>query len=360
MKQIVLVDFGNIAARMLHTAIFLSKPKKKNGQFCTDEYANMGMHLILNTLRLLKKQYKTAEVVICLDGFGSWRKEFYPDYKANRIKSDKDEVNWEEWFAVVQIVIDNLQAHFPYKIIGYKMAEADDSIGIITREYHKSAEIVILSPDKDFIGLLKYSNVKIFDPMKKVWVQKNEAEIDRWEDYHALLGDAVDNIPNIKSRTKFTDKFLAYLKTKEIYTESVLEFHKLTISDKLIEDYNVFKKITAGKLKGQLSEIKDIYKSVPFGEKGVIKFMENLNENLQEDELWKIHFERNKVLTSLDLIPQHIYDGVLEVYKTEKIEYNPNKINEFLMNYSLMTLMKDVTDFYDNSTPSASSLDDFF
>ena len=37
LKTIVLSDFGNISSRMLHSAIYLAKPKKKDGKYIIAE-----------------------------------------------------------------------------------------------------------------------------------------------------------------------------------------------------------------------------------------------------------------------------------------------------------------------------------
>lgn len=88
---------------------------------------------------------------------------------------------------------------------------------------------------------------------KNVYLTRKELE--EWNLLHRCLGDAVDNIPNIKSRTAFSPTFLSYLKENEIYTEKVQDFLNLSISAKIMEDYTVYKKITAGKKKGQYNEI---------------------------------------------------------------------------------------------------------
>lgn len=284
MKTLLLVDFGHLSSRMIHTAIYLAKPKKTDGKYNTEEFKSMIYHMILNSLRFAKKSYKADEVIILLDGFGSWRKDVYPEYKGNRDKSESD-INWVEVYEALNELTEVMQNDFPFKVIGKRKTEADDSIAILAKELHTTHNIMILSEDKDFFQLLKYSNVKQYRPIKKEYVKLTVEEAERYALLHRCLGDAVDNIPNIKSRTAFSPIFLSYLKENEIYTESVPEFLALSISDKLIDDFKVYKKITAGKKKGQFSEIKDIYKTVPFGEKGALKFIDNLEDNLNDNIL---------------------------------------------------------------------------
>ena len=46
-------------------------------------------HMILNSIRMYNKKYRNeyGQLIICADGMNTWRKDFYPEYKANRKKS---------------------------------------------------------------------------------------------------------------------------------------------------------------------------------------------------------------------------------------------------------------------------------
>ena len=61
-------------------------------------------HMILNTIRMYNVKFKDnygPEVVIALEG-GSWRKDYFPQYKANRKKSrDKDTMDWDKLYEII-------------------------------------------------------------------------------------------------------------------------------------------------------------------------------------------------------------------------------------------------------------------
>lgn len=170
MKTLLLVDFGHLSSRMLFTAIHLTKPRKVKGIYQTEEFRSMLYHMVLNSLRYAKKNYKADEVVVLLDGFGSWRKDVYPEYKGNRDKSDSD-IDWPTVYEALNELTDVMQTDFPFKVIGQPKAEADDGIAIVTKALCETHNIVILSEDKDFKQLLMLPNVKLAMPIKKILLE---------------------------------------------------------------------------------------------------------------------------------------------------------------------------------------------
>lgn len=358
LKTIVLADFGNITSRMLYSAISLAKPRKQNGVYITAEFAQIAFHLVLNSLKYTKKKFKADELVICLDGNGSWRKRVYPDYKGNRGKSS--DINWDEWYVYLDQLITVIDESFPFKVIGYNEAEADDIIAIIAKELSPHAKIIVDSPDKDFLQLLKHPNLQLHDPMTKAFRTMNETELENWELEHVLIGDKIDNVPSVVADTEFSPNFLSYLKTNEIYTESVAEFEKLTIAEKLYTEYDVETIVKSGKLKGQKSGIKDVFKTKGFGPAACAKFSLDLEASLCSHPLYKRNYERNKKLVLFEYIPEDIYQGVLQEYANAQVHYSTKGINDFLMKYHLNELLANVSDFYVSGEESTSSLDDFF
>lgn len=358
MKQIVLSDFGNISSRMLHSAISLAKPKKTKGVYNTSEFASIAFHLILTSLKYTKKKFRADELIIALDGNGSWRKRVYPHYKGNRVKST--EINWDEWYLYLNELIKAIDEYFPFKVIGVTDAEADDIIGVIAREYSPHAKIIVDSPDKDFLQLLRLPNVELHDPMTKTFRTMSPSELDAWELEHVLIGDKIDNVPSVVADTEFSDAFKSYLRTNEVYSDSVYDFEKLTIAEKLYTEYDVQTIVKSGKLKGQKSGILDVFKTKGFGPVACEKFIEDLETNLDSHPLYRRNYERNKTLVLFENIPEDIYNNVLEAYKQSTVHYSTKGINDFLMKYHLAELLKNVSDFYVRGEESTSSLDDFF
>lgn len=137
---------------------------------------NMIRHMILNSIRMYNKKYRNeyGQMVICADGMNTWRKDYFPLYKAhrkkNRAESDQD---WPEIFRILNLVREEIKENLPYKVIHLEGCEADDVIGALameTQEFGKHEPVMIISSDKDFIQLHKYNNVKQYSPIQKKMV----------------------------------------------------------------------------------------------------------------------------------------------------------------------------------------------
>lgn len=159
-------------------------------------------HMILNSIRMHRKRFgkKYGEIVLCCD-HGSWRKEVYPQYKANRALNKKEDDNdWEKIFSILNTVKDEIKENFPYKVIDIEKCEADDIIGALvrdTQEFGRNEPVMIVSNDKDFVQLQKFSNVKQFAPVKGKFMTEKDPHGFMFE--HICRGDKGDGVPNILS-----------------------------------------------------------------------------------------------------------------------------------------------------------------
>lgn len=158
-------------------------------------------HMILNSIRSYNHKFKDeyGEMIIACDAGNNWRRQVFPYYKANRKKSrEKSELNWTQIFDSLGKVRDELKMFFPYRVIQVDGAEADDIIGTLVMAHGDTNEkILILSGDKDFVQLQRYSNVKQFDPVQKKWRTTNDP--DRFIKEHIMRGDTGDGVPNFLS-----------------------------------------------------------------------------------------------------------------------------------------------------------------
>ena len=164
---------------------------------------NIIRHMILNSIRMYRQKFRNVwgEVVICSDAGGNWRKKVFPQYKASRKKTrDKSSVDWTEVFRITSMIREEIRENFPYKVMHIEGCEADDCIAQLveeTQEFGKAEDVMIVSSDKDFAQLQRYSNVKQFSPMgKKFIVEKNPRVV---LEEHILQGDTSDGVPNVLS-----------------------------------------------------------------------------------------------------------------------------------------------------------------
>ena len=156
-------------------------------------------HTVLNSIRQYKHQFRHVDhggFVICCDSPKNWRKESFPEYKANRKKRrETDSTDWTSLFEFLHQMIADLREYFPYKVMRVEHAEADDIIAVLTQEEMKNPTTII-SSDKDFIQLQKYEGVQQWSPLTKSFVKGNPEE-SLWE--KLIKGDVGDGVPNILS-----------------------------------------------------------------------------------------------------------------------------------------------------------------
>jgi len=185
----ILVDFSGVAI----ATVAINK--------VNDE--NMLRHMILNSLRMYRTQYKKefGELVLACDGKNNWRRGYYPQYKANRKKSREESgFDWAEAFRIVNKIKEEIKENFPYKVIHIDECEADDIIGTIcenSQEFGQYEDIMIVSADKDFLQLQRYKNVRQYSPlMKKEYIEEHPL---KGLTEKILTGDAGDGVPTILS-----------------------------------------------------------------------------------------------------------------------------------------------------------------
>ena len=164
---------------------------------------NLVKHIILNNLRMYRKKYPEGEynkIIICCDS-PSWRKDVYPEYKANRKTARaKDKHDWPMIFDLIDETLNDIRTNFPYAVIKIDKAEADDIIGALTKHQADKVlhgPVVIISADKDFIQLQKYGLVTQWSPLFDKLVVDHTPSKYLFD--HILKGDSSDGVPNVLS-----------------------------------------------------------------------------------------------------------------------------------------------------------------
>ena len=143
----ILIDFTQIAIGSLMVAI------NRGGQEVDDTLVR---HLVLNNLRYYRSRFteEYGELVICCDSKHYWRRDYFPNYKANRKKDRASSgYDWDFIFTTLNGVRDEIKQHFPYKVLEVYGAEADDIIAILIKQVYDDPDNIIISSDKDFIQL---------------------------------------------------------------------------------------------------------------------------------------------------------------------------------------------------------------
>ena len=161
----------------------------------------MVRHMILNSLRMYRMRFKEeyGELVLCFDSRHYWRRDHFPNYKAGRKKSrENSNLDWDAIFGCLNEIKQELKDYFPYKHVEVYGAEADDIIAALCLELeYDNGKTLILSGDKDFIQLHRFTNVSQYSPITKKMINGHDPY--QYLDEHILRGDATDGIPNVLS-----------------------------------------------------------------------------------------------------------------------------------------------------------------
>tara|TARA_Y100000034_G_scaffold113501_1_gene148585 strand:+ start:395 stop:1117 length:723 start_codon:yes stop_codon:yes gene_type:complete len=147
-----------------------------------------------------------GELVLCYDSKHYWRRDYFPQYKASRrTKRATDSKNWDAIFECLNTIKAEIKENLPYKVLEVYGAEADDIIAALCLELEfDNGKTLILSGDKDFIQLQKYTNVSQYSPITKKFV--NGEDPKQYLKEHILNGDSSDGVPNVLSPDHtFTD-----------------------------------------------------------------------------------------------------------------------------------------------------------
>lgn len=155
-------------------------------------------HMMFNIIINLSNKFNADKVILCVDHKLNWRKKIYPDYKAQRKdKKDKDDIDWDEFYNEFDKFVEYCKNYFPFYVLQVKYMEADDIAAVLAKTYTSDSKVIITS-DGDYVQLLRYKNVKLYDPIKNM--HKKEDDPVRALKIKCLMGDKSDNIPSIKPR----------------------------------------------------------------------------------------------------------------------------------------------------------------
>ncbi len=189
---VLIIDSLNLAFRWKHQKALYFK----------DEY--------IRTVESLKKSYKASQVIILSDwGSSTYRKEIYPEYKANRKakqeeQSEEEAAYFEKFFEEYLKIVEYYRNESTYPTFRFKGVEADDIAAYIVakRKDFGFNEIWLLSSDADW-NLMVQPRVSRFS-----YVTRKEVTYENWEEHYdcspedyisikCLMGDAGDNVPGV-------------------------------------------------------------------------------------------------------------------------------------------------------------------
>ena len=256
-------------------------------------------HMTLNSLRMYNKKFRDdyGQMILACDGANNWRREYFPQYKANRRTGREESTfDWNEAFRILHTIQNEIKENFPYKVIHLEGCEADDIIGTLvehTQEFGNYEDVMIVSSDGDFKQLQRYDNVKQFSPMFKKFVVDDNPRVNLLD--KILKGDTGDGVPNVLS------------------------------------DDNV---LVEGRRQTPLSK----------------KRKDTIIEDLAEGELlyaasWYRNYCRNEKLIDLTKTPDHLKKNIINSYEEQDPWNNKGKVFPYLVAKRMNRLIESVQEF---------------
>jgi hypothetical protein len=288
----ILVDFTQIAIGGIMVAL-------NRGEELDEDLVR---HLVLNSLRYYRSKFneKYGELIICCDSKHYWRRDYFPNYKANRKKERQSTGHdWDVIFECLNKIRDELKEHFPYKVLEVYGAEADDIIAILVKTVKLDNENLILSSDKDFIQLHGL-HVDQFSPVTKKIL--NGGDPLKFLREHIIKGDRSDGVPNILSAD---DTFITEKRQKPI---------RKTMLSELTEALDTWEP-------DKLFQLAKCPK-----------------------DTWVRNWQRNETLIDLNKIPTDIMKKINREFDEAKVGSRSNLFNYFIEN-KLTKLIDNLGDF---------------
>ena len=161
----------------------------------------------VRTVESLAKSYNAGNIIITADGGSSYRKEIFPEYKANRKEKCAEQTPQEEKeFAMFMAEFSNTLTLLKekYPVFQFKGVEADDIAAYISMNLDEYGldECWMVSSDKDWDLLIndrvsRFSTVTRKETTVHNWDEHYDFEIPDYITFKCLTGDKGDNVPGI-------------------------------------------------------------------------------------------------------------------------------------------------------------------
>ena len=158
----------------------------------------------IRTIESLAKSYNAGTIIVCADGGSSYRKEIYPEYKANRKErfaeqTEQEAKEFEMFMAEFSDTLTLIRKKYP--VFHFRGVEADDIAAYITQKINYD-ECWLISSDRDWDLLIsdtvsRFSTVTRKETTVHNWDEHYDFEIEDYITFKCLTGDKGDNVPGV-------------------------------------------------------------------------------------------------------------------------------------------------------------------
>jgi len=153
----------------------------------------------IRTVESLAKSYNAGQIIVLADGGSFYRKEIFPEYKANRKEKYADQTEqeakeFEMFMAEFSNTLTLLKEKYP--VFQFKGVEADDIAAYIVKEFDYD-DCWLISSDKDWDLLIsdkvsRFSTVTRKETTVHNWDEHYDFEIPDYITFKCLTGDVFD------------------------------------------------------------------------------------------------------------------------------------------------------------------------
>ncbi len=187
-KRLYLIDGSSYIYRAYFAIRHLSNSKG---------FATNAVYGFINMLLKVVREQSPDHLAVIFDAKGpTFRKDIYPEYKANRAKMPED--------LVPQIpIIKEIVKAFNMPAIEQAGFEADDIIATLAKKFAaEGMEVTVVTGDKDLMQVVS-ERIVLLDTMKDKFSGLAEVEErfggtpDKVIEVQALAGDSSDNVPGV-------------------------------------------------------------------------------------------------------------------------------------------------------------------
>lgn len=186
----LLVDLNNIVFATRFSKIASPSSAKRKEEYVPELIFKDALIAIVK----YANEFKTNAIVIACDSPRVWRKDIFPEYKANR---DHADIYYEETIEAANMLKTFFRDCTNVAVLEVPRTEADDIIAVFCQESDETVMNTILSSDRDFVQLID-ENTFLYSPSQQKQRTTEDAAYDLF--FKCIRGDMNDNISSAYPR----------------------------------------------------------------------------------------------------------------------------------------------------------------
>lgn len=340
-KTYCLIDANNLCHRAKHVIRDWDDMEVVVGQVLT---------IVFQSLRKSYDKFKASHCIVCFDSY-SWRKDYYPEYKANRNKIERSPKDIEAHEIIIRVLNDLHDFFSRYTnvtVLEHYGIEADDFIARWVEVHDDPAfSHIIISADSDFKQLVA-PNVELYNPIQST-LYRNDGILfqdgkrpKRGEPLVSLYGDMWKiRLKRQKiSRTVGENIITEYADLPEVFDPQWELFFKCIRGDSSDNIKPAFPRIREDKLREA------------FADRGGEKWNNVINGFFrvgEENRAVRPLYERNRMLIDLKMQPDDIKEkidlAIIDALQKDRKQLVQAYFIKFCNKYRLPNLTKQANTF---------------